>query len=204
MEKEGRLTLDLLTLIDTDAHVTQRTLAREMGVALGLANSYLKRGIHKGYVKVSQAPTNRYAYYLTPNGLAEKSALVGRYLSYSLRFYRDARGQCAAILTRCRDEGWARIVIGGTGDLAEIATLTAREFAFDSVVQLDVGPRRDAADLAADLAGLGRIDAILLADLDHPQAAFDRLARGMARERILPLPILGVTRTAPADPAKPE
>ena len=44
-----------------------------MGVALGLANSYLKRCIRKGFIKITEAPANRYLYYLTPQGFAEKA-----------------------------------------------------------------------------------------------------------------------------------
>ena len=72
-EKEEKLTLDLLNAIDQQSDLSQRHLARQMGIALGLTNSYLKRCARKGLVKVSEAPANRYLYYLTPKGFAEKS-----------------------------------------------------------------------------------------------------------------------------------
>ena len=45
----------------------------------------------KGLVKMSQVPLNRYAYYLTPQGFAEKSRLTAEYLSVSFNFFRRAR-----------------------------------------------------------------------------------------------------------------
>ena len=42
-------------------------------MALGLTNAYLKRCIRKGFIKVTQIPANRYAYYLTPRGLQKKA-----------------------------------------------------------------------------------------------------------------------------------
>lgn len=192
MEKEGRLTLDMLKLIQTDAHVTQRRLANELGIALGLANSYLRRCIRKGYVKVTSAPTNRYAYYLTPTGLAEKSALVARYLSYSFQFFRDAKGQCESVFQVCEARGWRRVAVCGTGDLAEITVLAARDFDVDTVGPVDVAAERGTEAIAADLASKGRLDAVVLADLNNPQAAFERLSGLIASERILPLPMLDV------------
>ena len=72
IDKERQLTLGLLQAIDEREDISQRHLAQEMGVALGLANSYLKRCVKKGWIKISTAPANRYLYYLTPIGFAEK------------------------------------------------------------------------------------------------------------------------------------
>src|SRR4030065_10645 len=96
--KEDALTLEILDVIDRRNDVSQRHLARHLGVALGLANSYLKRCIRKGLVKVSQAPANRYLYYLTPQGFAEKSRLTAHSLNYSLYFYRKAGASCRHVL----------------------------------------------------------------------------------------------------------
>ena len=76
-------TLEILAIVQNSEQLSQRYLARQLGVALGLANSYLKRCVKKGWVKVQQAPANRYLYYLTPTGFAEKSRLTTQYLSYS-------------------------------------------------------------------------------------------------------------------------
>ena len=92
-------------------------------MALGLANSYLKRCVRKGWVKVQQAPANRYLYYLTPTGFAEKSRLTAEYLSTSLGFYREAGNSCAQLLDQCVANNWQRLLLCGVSDLAEIATL---------------------------------------------------------------------------------
>ena len=64
-------------------------------IALGLANAYLRRCVRNGLVKMSQVPLNRYAYYLTPQGFAEKSRLTAEYLAVSFNFFRRARGDCS-------------------------------------------------------------------------------------------------------------
>ena len=74
----------MLQAVEESSDVTQRHLAQSMGVALGLANSNLRRCARKGLIKVQQAPADRYLYYLTPKGFAEKSRLTADYLSISL------------------------------------------------------------------------------------------------------------------------
>ena len=74
--EDDRIVLNLLNSVDDGAQ-SQRRIAEDLGIALGLVNAYLKRCVKKGLVKVSQAPARRYAYYLTPQGFAEKSRLTG-------------------------------------------------------------------------------------------------------------------------------
>src|SRR3982751_5896209 len=92
-----RIMLGLLESVERGGEQSQRRLASELGVALGLVNAYLKRCVNKGLVKVSEAPARRYAYYLTPQGFAEKSRLTVDYLSYSFSFFRTARADCAEV-----------------------------------------------------------------------------------------------------------
>src|SRR5260370_23030620 len=119
--------LGLLSAVERDSAVTQRHLASELGIALGLANAYLKRCAKKGLIKMRQAPLNRYAYYLTPRGFAEKSRLTAEYLTISFDFFRRARHDCAALLEGCAARGWRRVALVGAGELAEIAALGAAE-----------------------------------------------------------------------------
>ena len=96
-DENARIVLGLLESVGRDGGQSQRRLAAELGIALGLVNAYLKRCIGKGLVKVRSAPTRRYAYYLTPKGFAEKSRLTVSYLTNSLSFFRLARADCAAL-----------------------------------------------------------------------------------------------------------
>src|SRR5229473_7039499 len=116
--QEARIMLGLLESVERDGEQTQRRMASELGVALGLVNAYLKRCIKKGLVKVSQAPARRYAYYLTPQGFAEKSRLTVEYLSSSFGFFRQAKADCAAALQLARQRKLARLAMLGVSDLA--------------------------------------------------------------------------------------
>ena len=192
---EAAITLGMLNAVAGNAVVTQRSLARELGIALGLANAYLKRCVSKGYIKVSHVPARRYAYYLTPKGFAEKSRLTADYLSQSFDFFRLARGQCHDLFAECERRGWRRVALVGAGDLAEIAKLVA-----DSHDVLLVGlvdrrtTRFGRLPVAAELTALGEADAAIVTDLREPQAAFDRISALMPGGRVLAPALLHVVR----------
>src|SRR5690349_1224505 len=125
--ENARIVLGLLESVERDGAQSQRKLASDLGIALGLVNAYLKRCVKKGLVKIGQAPARRYAYYLTPHGFAEKSRLTVEYLSSSFSFFRRAREDCSSVLKAARARGWTRIALAGVSDLAEIAILCALE-----------------------------------------------------------------------------
>ncbi len=188
---DWEIELRLLAAIERDSAVTQRSLARDLGIALGLANAYLRRCVKKGLVKIRQAPASRYAYYLTPQGFAEKSRLVGDYLAVSLAFFRRARSECAALFAECEARGWRRVALFGAGELAEIATLSRGESAVEILCVIDgrSSQRRCAGlpvvgELAAAirLAGRAGLDAVIVTDMRAPQESFEALAKAAAGE----------------------
>lgn len=126
-EKENQLTLELLQAIDQKDDISQRHLAQEMGVALGLANSYLKRCVKKGWIKMTTAPANRYLYYLTPNGFAEKARLTTEFFSTSLALFRESGDAYSNVFKACAARGHKRVVLAGLSDLTEIALMRAMQ-----------------------------------------------------------------------------
>lgn len=204
---DPEIVLGLLTSIERDSAITQRKLAGDLGIALGLANSYLRRCVRKGLVKMSQVPLNRYAYYLTPQGFAEKSRLTAEYLAASFNFFRRARGDCAVLLRQCAHRGWRRVALYGAGDLAEIAVLSAGDSGVEVVCVIDASEagRRCAglpivADLAAArlLAGPGGLDGIILTDTEAPQARFEEARasaaqHGLAAGSVVAPTLLGIS-----------
>jgi len=205
LDTESQVTLGLLDAVEGNARVSQRSLARELGIALGLTNAYLKRCVRKGWIKASRAPANRYAYYLTPKGFTEKSRLTASYLARSLHFYREARNQLDALLAVCETAGWRRVALRGTGELAEIALLCAMQYDVDIAGVIDDGTRgrvREQRTVGA-LDQLAAIDAVILTELGQPQAVYAALLEALPRDRVLVPRLLKVTQ-APEAGAAPE
>ena len=191
---DAAMMLNVLSAVERDSRLTQRRLSRDLGIALGLANSYLRRCIGKGLIKVSQVPLNRYAYYLTPQGFAEKSRLTVEYLTWSFEFFRRARKQCSELLARGFAAGSGRIVLLGTGELAEIALLSAGETGIEILCVIDpdagedrCGGRPVVRDIAQAQALCGErgFDALMVTDLRDPHRTY-QAALAIAAARNLP------------------
>ncbi len=197
---EAEITLGLLNAVEENSALTQRSVAGELGIALGLTNAYLKRCVRKGLIKVSMAPANRYAYYLTPKGFSEKSRLTARYLSTSFNFFRAARSQCSEVLAECAGRGWKRVVLAGPGDLSEIATLCAAEHGLELLGVLATGADDSAANglpVFEHLDDITGFDGIVITDLTEPQKVFNRLVKLVPQERVLAPRMLNISRTRP-------
>jgi DNA-binding MarR family transcriptional regulator len=140
--KQSQLTLGLLQAIEQKDDISQRHLAQEMGVALGLANSYLKRCVKKGWIKMTTAPANRYLYYLTPNGFAEKARLTADFFSTSLALFRQSGDEYSGVFDHCVSLGQSRVLLAGLSDLTEIAVMRALQSQIELIAIYQPGFQR--------------------------------------------------------------
>lgn len=190
--------LGLLQSVEQDGRRSQRHMASEFGVALGLINTYLKYCMRKGYVKVKRIPAGRYIYFLTPKGATEKSRLIVTHLSSSLVFFRQAREDCTHVIEHAAACGWHRLALCGAGDLADIAFLCAEGSSVVLVGVIDPNcpnPTFRGLPVARDIDSLAPFDAVIVTDQNDPQAAYDQLVSRLESNRVLPL---GVLRVLPA------
>ena len=196
-EDKPEIVLGMLNAVHENGEVSQRALAGELGIALGLANAYLKRCIKKGYIKMRTAPANRYVYYLTPTGFAEKSYLTAEFLSQSFRFFRTARSQGTDMLRTCADRGWTRVALAGRSEFVEILTLCLGNHSVEIVGVVDPSPGGTIAGLkvVGDLADLAAVDAVIISDLSNPQASFERFRTRFSEDRVLTAPFMGVSES---------
>jgi len=75
-EAEQEIVLRLLEHVERHDVVSQDGFAKQIGIAKGLANAYFNRCLQKGWIKLRQVPKQRFLYYLTPKGFAEKARLI--------------------------------------------------------------------------------------------------------------------------------
>ncbi|BCA54235.1 putative transcriptional regulator, AsnC family [Nitrospira sp. KM1] len=191
MDVQGQRDLLVLSEVERNSDLTQRSLSIRLGVALGLTNLYLKRLARKGYIKITTIPRNRIRYLLTPQGVAEKTRLTYQYMDYSLSYYRDMRTRLKEMLASTGGLRGQRFVIYGTGELAELAYLSLKEMEGQCVGFLD-DRRRDTflsypVSSPEDI-GSWEFDKILLTDLAQADEHEEQLARrGVPIERVLRL-----------------
>lgn len=87
----------ILKALEKNPEISQRDLARELGVSLGRANFCLKALIDVGLLKVSNFKNSKnklaYMYLLTPSGVKEKSAITERFLKAKLQEYASLEAE---------------------------------------------------------------------------------------------------------------
>jgi DNA-binding MarR family transcriptional regulator len=195
-EVQDQILLNLLNAVERNSAVTQRTIAQELGIALGLANTYLRRCVRKGLVKIQQVPANRYVYYLTTQGFGEKSRLTVKYLSSSLNLFRAARQQCEDVIRDCVAQKETLLVLAGMGDLTEIALLCAREFPVSIVAIFDPSAADETmlrgVPVVSSLKSLPEFHAIIVTDMAQPDVMFRSLNEELGSLRVLAPKLLGL------------
>ena len=172
-EESSDLTLGVLEAIDSKKSITQRSISKDLDMALGLVNSYLKRCVKKGFIKIQQAPKNRYLYYLTPRGFSEKTKLTAEFLTSSFTFFRKSRDQIEEILDHCNKKNWKRILLFGNSELAEITSLYSKNYEVQIMQVYNTSNLRDSKQ--DDFPPVSDLDAIILTDLTSPQKSYQQL-----------------------------
>ena len=175
-ESDQEIVLRLLEQVESENSVSQNRFAKRLGIAKGLANSYFNRCLQKGWIKLRQVPKQRFLYYLTPKGFAEKARLSAQFLTYSYQFYREARTDVVSLLSEAAKQGHRTLAVLGAGELAEIAAIVSEE----SGVRVTgfIAPESTRRSIAgrpvvARWSDLEAADCALLADLDDTRAVFE-------------------------------
>ncbi|MGR9074181.1 MAG: MarR family EPS-associated transcriptional regulator [Gammaproteobacteria bacterium] len=87
--------LKVMRLLENDPEITQRQLAKALGISLGKVNYCLKALMEKGLVKADNFKKSgnktAYLYLLTPKGIEEKSKFTLRFLKRKMEEYENLR-----------------------------------------------------------------------------------------------------------------
>ena len=126
-EGDQHKALQILNELSDNNSLTQREISSNLGIALGLVNSYIKNLISKGFITVRSIPPRRYAYFLTPKGFSEKTRLTYHLLQDYTRIYREAKSNFKKLFGELHSAGVKRVLFAGADEVAEIAYLTLQE-----------------------------------------------------------------------------
>lgn len=106
----------ILRLLQDNPALSQRDLARALGVSTGGIHYALRALVDKGLIKIGNFTASpdkrRYTYVLTPKGLAEKAALTGRFLRRKLQEHEALLAEIEALQAEldANDDKGQRIV----------------------------------------------------------------------------------------------
>ena len=120
---------EIIVQIARQPDVTQRQLASETGISLGMTNIILKRLARKGLVKMKRLNRRNIKYVLTPSGIAHYSRRSYDYLVRTVSSVKGLKQKIKGIVLDEIDKGARGFCIKGDGELADIAELALRDLA---------------------------------------------------------------------------
>ena len=169
MTPEELRTLTLFNTVERKPEINQRQQARELDVSLGLTNTYFQRVLKKGWIRAQQVKPRRWLYFLTPQGVLEKSRLSLSYLHRTLESFRELKSKGDEQLRILSEKGVSGIHLCGDNDLTEVLSFC---FSGVEIELLSVIPEKT---LLADclqnekppLPELKSGELILLASMEH-------------------------------------
>lgn len=86
-----------MRLLEDNPDLTQRELAKELGLSVGSINYCLKALVDKGLVKMKNFATSKnkfgYVYVLTPTGMLEKATITHRFLQRKMGEYETLKAE---------------------------------------------------------------------------------------------------------------
>ncbi|MES1986716.1 MAG: MarR family EPS-associated transcriptional regulator [Pseudomonadota bacterium] len=111
----------ILKLVEAKPEISQRELAKSLGISLGKANFCLRALIEKGFLKATNFRNSQnklaYMYLLTPNGIEEKSSITLRFLKIKMQEYELLKAEISLLVQETKSV----LTIDATSDLDKTA-----------------------------------------------------------------------------------
>jgi len=99
----------LLKTLEDNPSLSQRDLAKRLGISLGKVNFCLNALVEKGCLKVNNFRNSdnklAYAYLLTPHGVEEKARMTVRFLKYKMQEYEQLRAEINELKLEAEQKG---------------------------------------------------------------------------------------------------
>lgn len=118
---------DLLNEIGQNPMVTQASLSKRLDIAVGSVNWYIKRLIHRGWVKVSHLDRTRLKYDLTHEGMTIFTQRALLYARDSLKVYSQFRQKAKVLVQELKQKDIQQVYIRGDDEITDILRLTCIE-----------------------------------------------------------------------------
>ena len=129
--------LRLLEEVDATADLSQRTIAGNVGIALGVVNVLVKSMVKRGYIRATRLSWKRWAYFLTPAGVSRKVQLSANYVDRFMDHYRRVRALVSETIDVDSIESHHVVAIYGATDLGELIYLVLKDAGVERIEFLD-------------------------------------------------------------------
>jgi len=127
----------MLVAVESNGETSQRALAKDLRISLGLVNASFRKLVADGFFRVNSNHKGRVKYELTRKGLHEKARLTYEHLISSYRLYKDAIAWLTGFFMDLQAREVRRLVLLGANDFAEMAYLGMKGTALEMVAVVD-------------------------------------------------------------------
>ncbi|PYP19039.1 MAG: hypothetical protein DMD54_03950 [Gemmatimonadetes bacterium] len=172
---DGELRELLIVELRRGSNISQRTLARRLGVAVGTVNRLLSNMVDAGYVQVSNRAVRPFAYTVTDDGQRYERRLVLEHYSSVLGSLRRLEQRIRAKLGELKSRGVERVVFYGAGDVMEATYRVASGVGLQVVGVVDDDPTKQGTRKSGLVVGPPNAinelepDAVLITTLRHAE-----------------------------------
>ena len=132
----------LIVELQRGSNVSQRALARRLGVAVGTINRLLNDMVEAGYVQVFNRDVRPFAYRVTDDGQRYQRRLGLEHYSWVLGSLRRLEQRIRAKLLELKSRGVERVVFYGAGDVMEATYRVASGVGLQVVGVVDDDPTK--------------------------------------------------------------
>ncbi|GIW53562.1 MAG: hypothetical protein KatS3mg081_2917 [Gemmatimonadales bacterium] len=173
--------LRVMDEVERAGNISQRALARRLGMAVGAVNRHLRFLIRQGYLQVVDSAVRPFAYRLTAAGRAYRQRMRHGEYERLAEGYREMEQRIARRLKELKAKGVDRVVFYGAGVVMEVARPIAEAvgLAVTGVVDDDPGKQGEERDGLRVLApgALKELDAqaLVIATFCHAREIRRRL-----------------------------
>ena len=113
--------INILNEVGTSANLSQAELARRCGLSVAMVNNYMKELAQSGLLQYNRHSSKTISYHLTDAGRTEVKSAHHMLLQQTIELYRKAKAQIRGLLLSEFGGRPCRVLLCGSGDLAELA-----------------------------------------------------------------------------------
>jgi DNA-binding MarR family transcriptional regulator len=173
--------LNLLKELAADPHLTQAELARRCHLSVSMVNNYLKELCALGWLEYHRKSTKTVSYHVTAAGNQQLESAQRELLHEMVDLFIGAKQRVLSVILKRTHRRPQRVVLYGSGDLAEIAFHALESAGIDVIGVCDDDPGKLGNEwLGMEMLDPRRIrmmdpDAVILAlDPEHSTGEIER------------------------------
>lgn len=131
---------NILNLLASDPHLTQAELAQRCDLSVAMVNNYMKELRGAGLLDYRCKSTKSVSYHITPAGHEKAESVRHELLEEMVGLFAQAKEEIRSIVMARAPEAPSRVILYGTGNLAEVALLAIESAGVDVIGVCDHDP----------------------------------------------------------------